>query len=77
MLATDVIEKQVYYFTFGMGHDLQGHVQPILASSYKSARETMFDKYGNKFAFQYTRDEYFAKWKHFQHHAILSLIEGR
>lgn len=64
-LAQMPIEKQTYYFTFGLGHKLAGHCQPIIASSYRSARETMIELHGKKWAFQYTESEY-----------LLNRIEG-
>lgn len=48
----------VQFFTFGMGHDLAGHVQPIKADSPEAAREKMVQLHGNKKAFQYSEDEY-------------------
>lgn len=48
----------VEYFTFGIGHEFAGHVQPIKADSPEAARQKMFEVYGKKWAFQYSEDEY-------------------
>lgn len=48
----------VEYFTFGMGHELAGHVQPIMAENPEAAREKMFEVHGKKWAFQYSEKEY-------------------
>jgi len=72
-----VKEKQVYYFTFGMGQKYAGKCQPILASNYDSARETMNELYG-AWAFQYTRKEYMElRQKGTANEVILDPVEGR
>lgn len=48
----------VEFFTFGMGHELAGHVQPIKADSAEIARNEMFRIHGKKWAFQYSEQEY-------------------
>lgn len=48
----------VQYFTFGVGQELAGHVQPIKADSPEEAREKMFEVHGKKWAFQYSEEEY-------------------
>lgn len=48
----------VQFFTFGMGHELAGHVQPIKADSPEAARDKMFELHGKKWAFQYSEQEY-------------------
>lgn len=48
----------VQYFTFGVGQELAGHVQPIMADSPEAAREKMFEVHGKKWAFQYSEDEF-------------------
>lgn len=73
-LVQEPKEKQVYYFTFGLGHKLAGHCQPIIASSYRSAEETMFDQHGRNWAFGYTAEEF--KNKNNQV-VLLKTIEGR
>ena len=45
--------KKTWYFTFGCGHALKKHVQPIRAKSAWHARLKMFDMYGQKWADQY------------------------
>jgi hypothetical protein len=47
-----------YIFTFGCGQENAGHCQPIFAGSYGAAREKMFELHGEKWAFQYTGEEW-------------------
>ena len=56
---TDMNNMKKYYFTF-MGDDLLYHnkVQPILAEDYGAARSLMFGRYGDKWAFQYTQEQW-------------------
>ena len=49
---------KTYYFTFGFGQKNEGYCQPVLAKSSKAARNRMVDLYGDKWAFQYTEDEF-------------------
>lgn len=53
---------QTYYHTFGLGHAPSGKVQPIVAESATEALRAMFKKYGNRWAFQYTKSQ----WKESQ-----------
>jgi len=77
-LVQEPKEKQVYYFTFGMGHTLARHCQPILASSYGSARERMVELHGSMWAFQYTEEEYLRhRVKGTANEALLEPIEWR
>lgn len=54
-------EKQWYIFTFGYSQQHQNQYVKIYGT-YNSARQKMFDKYGNKWAFQYTEDS----WKEWE-----------
>ena len=49
-----------FYFTFGSceTHAHPGCVQPIIAEDYGSARQAMFQEYGDKWAFSYTEEEW-------------------
>ena len=47
-----------FFFTFGFAHDYPNHYDVIFAESYDEARHLMFDKYKNKWAFQYELDEF-------------------
>lgn len=47
-----------YYFTFGIGHELADHVQPIFSPNMKVAIVKMNELYGKSWAFNYTFDEY-------------------
>jgi hypothetical protein len=53
-----IMEKQRFYFTFGDGHMYSGCCQPIMADDYYSARARMMKEYGNKWAFQYTEEQW-------------------
>lgn len=69
-------QENVHFFTFGLGHDLAGHCQPIVADSPELARQVMIDKHGSKWAFQYTSDEYMqAKKEGFANEALLDPIK--
>lgn len=48
----------LYYFTFGVGQEYAGHVQPIKAPNLKSAISTMTSKYGDRWSVDYTAEEY-------------------
>jgi len=50
--------KKTWYFTFGVGHHNAGKCQPILASSWDSARAKMFELYGDKWCWQYPAEKW-------------------
>lgn len=54
--------KKWYIFTFGVGQEHEGHYIKIYGT-YDSAREKMFEMYGDKWAFQYD-EERWQKWEH-------------
>lgn len=65
-----------YYFTFscGVSDPYRNCYTVIEAKSYETARELMFKKYGNQWAFQYTEDEWIidpAKDPYFKKKAIV------
>lgn len=47
-----------FYFTFGNGHEHENKYVVIETDDYEEAREEMFSRFGNKWAFQYTEDEW-------------------
>lgn len=47
-----------WIFTFGCGQENAGKYVKI-HGTYSSARERMFERFGDKWAFQYTAEEYF------------------
>lgn len=53
-----------FYFTFGSGHhdthgrSLLGYYVEIEAKDYMSARTSMFNHFGDKWAFQYDESQY-------------------
>lgn len=51
-------ELKNYYFTFGFGQEHAGCFVKISAKSYLDAREEMVRRYGIKWSFQYTEDEW-------------------
>jgi len=50
-----------FYFTFGFGQKHENCFTVIEAKSYGEAREIMFDRFGNKWSFQYTEEQWFDK----------------
>ena len=63
-------KKEVWIFTFGIGHENAGHYVKI-EGTYESARQKMFDRFGDKWAFQYSEKE----WKNLKHATEKELIE--
>ena len=51
-----------FIFTFGIHHPLGRHIQIIYAENYRLARERMFERYGDSWGFQYTKEEW-NKWQ--------------
>lgn len=49
---------ETYYFTFGFGQKYEGKFVKITAESYMDARAKMVDRFGTKWAFQYSEDEW-------------------
>jgi hypothetical protein len=49
---------ETYYFTFGVGQKYEGKFVKITAESYMDARAKMVDRFGTKWAFQYSEDEW-------------------
>lgn len=47
-----------YYFTFGVSHKYGGHYVVIEGTDYDDARSKMFKMFGNKWAFQYTEQQW-------------------
>lgn len=47
-----------FYFTFGSGQVGEGTCQIIEANNMHDARETMFQKCGDKWAFAYTEEQW-------------------
>lgn len=54
-------DKQWYIFTFGSGQPHAGEYVRIYGT-YGSARDKMFEKYGDRWAFQYT-EEGWKEWE--------------
>jgi len=54
-------QRMWYYFTFGSGQKHCGHYVKRFGT-YGEARQQMVDKYGDKWAFQYSEDEW-KKWE--------------
>ena len=46
-----------YYFTFGHGHEHYGYYVKI-KGTYAVARAKMFERYGDKWAFQYSEEDW-------------------
>lgn len=63
-------EKQYWIFTFGCGQKGAGTAVKI-AGTYGEAREKMCNKYGNKWAFQYSEEE----WNEYQNDPYLCELE--
>ena len=58
MSDTNDRHGQTFYFTFGCGHVLSRHVQPIRARNWNDARLKMLEMYGDKWSSQYDRVEW-------------------
>ena len=60
------MNEQYWIFTFGQAKDTYGNragkAVKIFANSYGEAREKMFERYGDRWAFQYSAEE----WKRFE-----------
>lgn len=56
------LKEEWWIFTFGCGRDAYGNnagkAVKVYASSYEEAREKMCEKYGTKWAFQYSESEW-------------------
>lgn len=50
-------QEQWYIFTFGSGRPNGGHYVKFFGT-YGSARQQMFDTYGEKWGFQYSQEEW-------------------
>lgn len=48
-----------FYFTFGIGQTNQGRYVIIRAEDSGSARDKMFEEFGNKWSMQYTTETWF------------------
>ncbi|MDR7856335.1 hypothetical protein [Tissierella sp.] len=51
-----------FIFTFCGDHPLKNHYQPVFAKDSNEARRKMFEKYGDKWGFQYTAE----KWEEWE-----------
>lgn len=49
---------KTWVFTFGSGHMYEGGCVKITAPSMEAAREEMFRRYGSKWAFQYSEEDW-------------------
>lgn len=47
-----------FYFSFGCGQMHEGYHQPIKAPNMRMACKRMYDKYGTKWAFNYTKEKW-------------------
>ena len=66
MSMSELIEVNDWYFTFGCDQEHAGYYVRITAP-YSIARDWMFKKYGDKWAFQYGQNEYedcIVHWKY-------------
>lgn len=50
-------KEEVWYFTFGCGQEHAGHYVKI-KGTFSEARAKMFDRFGDKWAFQYSEQEW-------------------
>jgi len=62
-VKTVIGKTQKFIFTFGEGQEYMGHFVVVWANNDTIARADMISAYGNKWAFQYTEDEWKA-WEH-------------
>lgn len=54
-------DKQWWIFTFGQGHEHEDYYVKIFGT-FRGARDIMFSKYGEMWAFQYTEEEW-SEWE--------------
>ena len=52
---------KTFYFTFGYGHRYEHCFTIIKSNSYENARKEMVRKFGLKWAFQYTEEQWINK----------------
>lgn len=52
------MKKEYWIFTFGCGQPHAGQAVKVAGESYGDARRKMFEKYGAKWAFQYSEKEW-------------------
>ena len=69
LMCDNVIPEQTWYFTFGCGQENAGKYVKI-KGTYESARQKMFDRFGDKWAFQYSENE----WKNNKYASEKELI---
>lgn len=50
-------DRKNWIFTFGCGQQNEGYYVKIFGT-FSEARQKMFDRYGNKWGFQYSEDEW-------------------
>jgi len=48
-----------YYFTFGFGQVHENCFHVVTAKGYGEARDRMFEKFGKKWAFQYSEKQWY------------------
>lgn len=48
---------KTFIFTFPLNHPLRGHYQPVIAKNVLLARQRMFERYGDAWAFHYTEGQ--------------------
>lgn len=53
-----MMDKNKYIFTFGLGTDKQNTCVLVWGNSFKEAEDKMRDKYGLKYAFGYSYEEW-------------------
>lgn len=63
LMCDNRIPEKNWYFTFGCGQPNAGYYVKI-KGTYDSARQKMFDRYGEDWGFQYSEEE----WKSLKHH---------
>ncbi len=62
-----IINMKQFFFTFGQSHVHNGvrmnnYFIEIIAESYEIARQLMFARYDDKWAFQYNKEEFKTSW---------------
>jgi len=71
------VNRQWWMFTFGLGYEYgqnRGKAVKIFADSYDEAREKMLARYGNKWAFQYSEEEW-KEWENDPYCEIPEIVE--
>ena len=72
---TEERTMKVWYFTFGLGHPLKKHAQPVHAQDAEAARLKMLAVYGDKWDGQYDGERFAALDKKYGPYQFLPAMD--